>query len=219
MKNFIAEGETIEVLAPSAVTSGQLVKVGTIFGVAKHSAASGAPVQLQREGIFSLPKAAGLSLAQGDIALWDGTKIVATGGDVIGSITQAASGGAATAAVLICGDVQEFTGAQRAALAATVSGAWKTCPNTLDASVTYETTQLSVAASQTVTLALAGVAALPAGGISLDVPAGGAGATLAFSSVTHDGSSGSIVLNAGYTYTVRPGPTAGTVYVTGGARL
>lgn len=114
----------------------------------------------------------------------------------------------------------ELNDSEKLALQALVSGAWKTCPNTLDASVTYETTQLSVAAGQTVTLALAGVAALPPGGISLDVPAGGAGATLAFSGgALHDASSASITLDAGSTYAVRPSPTAGVVYVTGGARL
>lgn len=109
-----------------------------------------------------------------------------------------------------------------AAFDALVSGDWNACPHTLDASVNYATIgyKLTVAASQTVTLALSGVAALPRYGITLDVAKGGAGATLAFSGgALHDDLSTSISLSAGYTYTVRPSGTAGVVYVTGGARL
>ena len=112
-----------------------------------------------------------------------------------------------------------LTNAQQKAVASSVALPGN-CPNTLDASVTYSTASLLVAASQTVTLTLAGVAALPLSGITLDVAAGGAGGTLAFSGgALHDASSSSIALAAGSTYTVRPSGTVGVVFVNGGARL
>ena len=56
MKNYVQEGNTITVTAPATVTSGQLVVVGSINGVAAFDAASGADVEVTVEGVFELPK-------------------------------------------------------------------------------------------------------------------------------------------------------------------
>lgn len=58
MKNFIQAGKVLTLTAPAAVTSGQLVKVGQIVGVAVTAAASGASVEVETQGVFTLPKAA-----------------------------------------------------------------------------------------------------------------------------------------------------------------
>lgn len=71
MKNFVQEGKTITVTAPAAVTSGQLVVVGSIVGVAAFDAASGAEVEVTVEGVFELPKVATDVIAQGDKLYWD----------------------------------------------------------------------------------------------------------------------------------------------------
>lgn len=55
-KNFIQAGSVVTLPAPAAVVSGSLVKVGVICGVALHSAASGEPVELRLDGVFSLKK-------------------------------------------------------------------------------------------------------------------------------------------------------------------
>jgi len=56
MKNYVQEGNTITVAAPAIVTSGQLVVIGAINGVAAFDAASGADVEVTVEGVFELPK-------------------------------------------------------------------------------------------------------------------------------------------------------------------
>jgi predicted RecA/RadA family phage recombinase len=57
MKNYIQDGNVITVAAPAAVVSGDFVQVGRIRGIAVTSAASGAAVELQTEGVFDIPKA------------------------------------------------------------------------------------------------------------------------------------------------------------------
>ena len=56
MKNFVQNGDTITVTAPSAVASGDFVQVGRIRGIAVTSAASGALVELKTTGVFDIPK-------------------------------------------------------------------------------------------------------------------------------------------------------------------
>ena len=56
MKNFIQQGEVVEVTAPRELTSGELVVVGLLVGVAVHDAANGAAVEIQTEGVFEVAK-------------------------------------------------------------------------------------------------------------------------------------------------------------------
>lgn len=56
MKNYIQPGKTVTVPAPTTVKSGELVVVGSLFGVAEFSAAEGDPVDIATEGVFELPK-------------------------------------------------------------------------------------------------------------------------------------------------------------------
>ena len=56
MKNYIQPGDNIEVIAPSAIDSGELVKVGQIFGVATADAANGDPVVISTRGVFRMSK-------------------------------------------------------------------------------------------------------------------------------------------------------------------
>lgn len=99
MKNFVQKGETLTVAAPGAVTSGQLVVVGSIVGVAATSQASGEDVEVDTEGVFTLPKVATDVVAAGDKLYWDAgaaklTKTAGTGSKpLVGVATKAAGNG------------------------------------------------------------------------------------------------------------------------------
>ena len=73
MKNFIAVANVLTVIAPAAVTSGQGVLVGAMFGVAARDAANGAEVELNLVGVFDLPKAASQAWTVGQRIYWDNT--------------------------------------------------------------------------------------------------------------------------------------------------
>src|SRR3989304_3266661 len=102
MKNFIQEGRTITVIAPAAVTSGQLVIVGSIVGVAACGPAAGAEVELTTQGIFELPKVPTDVIGQGDKLYWDSalaqlTKTAGTGSKpLVGYAALAAGDGTTT---------------------------------------------------------------------------------------------------------------------------
>ena len=57
MRNYVQEGETVTVAAPTGgVKSGDGVLVGALFGVACFDALQTAEVEIQTEGVFDLPK-------------------------------------------------------------------------------------------------------------------------------------------------------------------
>ncbi len=64
MKNFVQPGKTLDFIPASAVLSGQPVLLGaTLFGVANLSTLAGIPNEADVEGVFDLPKTAGLAIA------------------------------------------------------------------------------------------------------------------------------------------------------------
>ncbi|RVT97902.1 DUF2190 family protein [Rhodovarius crocodyli] len=71
MKNYIHEGRAVTVTAPATVVSGQGVLVGDLFGVALRDAASGSPVDIETEGVFTLPKVSGTAINEGVRVFWD----------------------------------------------------------------------------------------------------------------------------------------------------
>jgi predicted RecA/RadA family phage recombinase len=83
MKNYIQDGDTITVTAPSNVTSGDLVQVGRIRGIATTTVLSGAPVALKTTGVFSIPKLGSEAFATVGLPVYcvlsgDGVKTVTT---------------------------------------------------------------------------------------------------------------------------------------------
>ena len=70
-KNYVQEGRYLEVTAPAAVSSGDLVKVGSIFGVAQGDAASGATVVIDTQGVHTLAVASAVVVGIGDALYWD----------------------------------------------------------------------------------------------------------------------------------------------------
>lgn len=90
MKNFIQPGNTITMTAPAGgVSSGDGVRIGSVFGVAAYDAAEGDEIELTVVGVFDLPKATGGALTAGDPVFWDAgaSKVTATatGNTLIGA--------------------------------------------------------------------------------------------------------------------------------------
>jgi predicted RecA/RadA family phage recombinase len=103
MKNFIQPGDSLTVSAPYAVTSGQGVLFGALFGIAAYDAASSATVEIQTEGVFDITKEPSLAITAGARVYWDNTNrritTTATGNYQVGIATLAALAADATVRV------------------------------------------------------------------------------------------------------------------------
>ena len=104
MLNYKQPGDIIDFTAPAGgVTSGQALLFGAIFGVASTTQAEGKRVAVQVEGVFTLPKATGNGLTEGQKAYWDDTakKITGTasGNTLVGHAVEAADTAATEAVV------------------------------------------------------------------------------------------------------------------------
>jgi predicted RecA/RadA family phage recombinase len=71
MKNFVQTGDIVAVPAPADVTSGDMVVVGSLFGIAATDAASGDAVEIATEGVFTLPKVSAQAWTVGARIYWD----------------------------------------------------------------------------------------------------------------------------------------------------
>ena len=81
--NFVQPGEKLTFTAPYAVASGAGFKVGAFFAVALAAAASGAPVEGKRTGVWDLAKTTGEAWTAFTTKLyWDDTakKLTSTAG-------------------------------------------------------------------------------------------------------------------------------------------
>ncbi len=98
MKNAVQNGEFITVAAPAAVTSGDGVLVGSLFGVAVADAASGADVTLAMTGVYALTKVGSQAWTVGAKIYWDNSNkrctTVTTSNTLIGVATAAVGSGA-----------------------------------------------------------------------------------------------------------------------------
>ncbi len=74
-RNFIQEGDTLTLVAPSGgVVAGAGYVIGSLFVVALTSAAAGGAFSGMTEGVFSMPKAAagsGKAFTAGEAIFWD----------------------------------------------------------------------------------------------------------------------------------------------------
>ena len=98
MKNYVQPGNTITLSAPYALTSGDGLLVGSIFGVAAGDAALGESVQTALAGVFDITKVASQAWSAGDKVYWDNTNKeatkTATANTLIGVATEVVAGGA-----------------------------------------------------------------------------------------------------------------------------
>lgn len=97
MKNFISEGNSIQIAAPSGgVTGGSFIAVGSLAGVCVTDAAEGDQVTVMLEGSYSdLPKKTGEAWTQGEKIYWDAANSKLT--------TAADDGGSPATAFLFSG--------------------------------------------------------------------------------------------------------------------
>lgn len=107
-KNFIQPGCTISVTAPADVTSGALVKVGVLCGVAQHDALSGAAVEIGLDGVYDLAKVSAQAWTEGAaIYMVPGTGLATTasttGNLFIGAAVASAANPSATGLVRLNG--------------------------------------------------------------------------------------------------------------------
>jgi predicted RecA/RadA family phage recombinase len=89
MNNFVQPGDIIDLIPPAAVTSGQVVVVGSMLAVACADIAAGALGAGAIEGVFDLPKKAGGAVAVGAKLTWSitdhaFTADAGTAGDIVG---------------------------------------------------------------------------------------------------------------------------------------
>jgi predicted RecA/RadA family phage recombinase len=84
MKNYVQRGEVLDFTIPSAteISSGELVEVGSMAGVAVTGGTAGDVIAVQLEGVFTLPKVTG--------AITLGAKVYSNGA---GSVTTDADDG------------------------------------------------------------------------------------------------------------------------------
>jgi predicted RecA/RadA family phage recombinase len=111
--NFIQPGHVIQHSPAAAVSSGDVVVIGNILGVALSDIAASASGQVQITGVFSCPKASAAVIKAGETLTWDVSAVAfddnaatpATG-DVTGAAAIAfADAGAGTTTLAV-----KFTG-------------------------------------------------------------------------------------------------------------
>lgn len=76
--NYIQPGDNVTVPAPADVSSGDLVEVGDLFGIASTDALSGADVVLATGGVYTLPKTSAQAWTVGAKIYWTGTAATTT---------------------------------------------------------------------------------------------------------------------------------------------
>lgn len=110
MKNYVQSGDLITVTAPYAVSSGQGVLVGSLFGVATCDAANGASVDIMTEGVFDITALTSDTGTAGAKMYWDNTNkrltTTTTSNTLVGVLTVAKGGSDATARVYLDGCIR-----------------------------------------------------------------------------------------------------------------
>lgn len=102
MKNYIQPGQVIEFAAPSGgVTSGDVVQIGQIVGVATTTAAQTVRFNLAVTGVYTVPKATGEAWTEGALVYFDGTEMTTTAsGSLLAGVAVAAAGSSDTTGVV-----------------------------------------------------------------------------------------------------------------------
>ena len=107
MKNFVQSGDTMPLVAPYAVASGDGFLVGTLFAVAAGAAANGAAVEGKLTGVFDITALSTDVATQGAKIYWDNTnkRMTTTVGSnsFVGALAAAKANGETTARVRLNG--------------------------------------------------------------------------------------------------------------------
>ncbi|MCY1287241.1 hypothetical protein D9M68_861210 [compost metagenome] len=110
MKNFVQHGDMITVPAPADTTSGKLIRVNGLIGVATTTQAEGAPVEIKTTGVFDLPKTSAQAWAVGNpiyaiAASGLLTNVAGTGNYLVGVAVEVAANPSATGRVRLNGSL------------------------------------------------------------------------------------------------------------------
>lgn len=99
MKNFVQEGDVLDLVLTADVASGGVTVQGAIVGVAQKAGKIGDTVPHKTSGVFDLPYGVATAVAAGDKLYWDGAKLTKTVSTnaYFGHATAARLSGAATA--------------------------------------------------------------------------------------------------------------------------
>ncbi len=112
MKNFVQDGDVIEVTAPEDKSSGEGCLVGQLFGVCVSDSDSGDSVQIKTTGVFAIAKLSAQAWTQGEVIYWDDDNTYCTSSDTgvpIGVATEAADNPSATGRVRLNGFIPAAT--------------------------------------------------------------------------------------------------------------
>lgn len=103
MKNFVQKGETINITAGGAITSGSIVTVGATAGVAAGTYETGETAVVNLCGVYNVPKVASGAITQGaKVYVISGEAGTTVGSNVfLGFAHSAAADGATTIDVLL----------------------------------------------------------------------------------------------------------------------
>jgi predicted RecA/RadA family phage recombinase len=103
MKNFIQDGNVINVVAGAAIASGDPVKQGAFIGVAASTVLTGETVPVNISGVFEVPCLSTDVVAQGDALYFDESEsrltLSAGPNDLAGYAWSAKANGVATVEV------------------------------------------------------------------------------------------------------------------------
>lgn len=106
-KNFVQEGKTLTLTAPSGgVTAGVAYVIGALFVIALTSADEGEPFEGMSEGVWSMPKAthaADKAFTEGEAIFWNATSGVwdKTGAGLYPAGTAVVAAASTAAVVLV----------------------------------------------------------------------------------------------------------------------
>lgn len=95
MNNYSQEGEVLTLVASRAITSGEGMLAGSIFGVATGTFTSGATGEFQTCGVMLMAKMSAQAWAVGDVVYWDNTLFVCSSDSSVGPRIGAATAVAA----------------------------------------------------------------------------------------------------------------------------
>lgn len=102
---IVQDGDVITVTAPRALSSGDGVLIGALFGIALTDAANGASVDIAVDCVATVNKTSALAISVGDRLFWDDTNHVvnktATAQSCVGIAVEAAANPSATVKMLL----------------------------------------------------------------------------------------------------------------------
>lgn len=108
MKNFIQEGKTLTLTAPSGgVVSGAAYLIGGLLAIAVADADEGDEFEGMTEGVFELAKKTSDTMSEGDPIYWDVSEeeftTTASTNYKVGTCVEDAGSSATTVKVKLCG--------------------------------------------------------------------------------------------------------------------